>query len=359
MSQRSHGCLFSVCSPLSNSAKLDGQDLEVSPSNDEDEKRLEQAASTCSTTADTFKSKSTSLLTDGTTTTDNSRSVEEARARSPCRLPALPTVLSRHMVGAKSSPCKTPVTSQVQAGVSKESTPMRRRDAFRSAGRTFTARLTRRFTSIQASLYRKQSTLVTASSRVPLPSCPTVPALATHHLEKVSVNSIRAALERIDNCPLLCFMSKAASCYDFVSSAWEDCKVHPGSQVRKCIYMTPVPPDIPAFAKRMLNVPDKLSGCTVWRMKGDSQELFLLQHSYTRDVLYGDRFKVQSMIHFSENASGVTVRQWIEIVWEKPLPWTHGVVRHFIDAKARQDGMDSAGVMVQCFKDAVAALDES
>jgi len=152
-------------------------------------------------------------------------------------------------------------------------------------------------------------------------------------------------------------MNKVASCYDFVSTAWEDCKLHPGSQVRKCIYTAPVPPDIPAFAKRLLNVPDQVSGCTVWRLNGTSQELLLLQHSYTRDVLYGDRFKVQSTMHFSEENSGVTIRQWIEIVWEKPLPWTHGMVRHFIDTKARQDTMDSAGDMVQCLKDAVAALD--
>jgi len=155
----------------------------------------------------------------------------------------------------------------------------------------------------------------------------------------------------------MCFMNKVASCYDFVSTAWEDCKLHPGSQVRKCIYTTPVPQDIPAFAKRLLNVPEQIGGCTVWRLSGTNQELLLLQHSYTRDLLYGDRFKVQSIIHFSEENSGVTIQQWIEIVWVKPLPWTHGMVRHFIDTKARQDAMDSAGDMVQCLKDAVAALD--
>jgi len=84
----------------------------------------------------------------------------------------------------------------------------------------------------------------------------------------------------------------------------------------------------------------------------------LLQHSYTRDVLYGDRFKVQnaSRFHKDEDSNCVILDQWMEIVWDKPLPWTHGVVRHFIEAKARSDALAFSADLARCIEEAAEML---
>jgi len=82
-----------------------------------------------------------------------------------------------------------------------------------------------------------------------------------------------------------------------------------------------------------------------------------VQHSYTSDVLYGDRFKVQCTVRFREQTQGVVVDQWCDIVWDKPLPWTHGVVRHFIEHRARHDAMAMGGDLVRCIQDALESQD--
>lgn len=281
---------------------------------------------------------------------------QSSRTPLPTLLPPFPAGKSGHAVlPVKSSSCRSATVVRTE---SQESTPAtrRKRDALRRMSRKMTARMTKRFGSLSG--YRKQSTLFTASRRIPSPLVPTTTPLSSHRLEEVTLASVRGALMRIEGCPMIKFLKQVAGCYDFVSTAWEDCSEVLGSQVRKCTYMTPVPDSLPGFARRLLNVPEKISTSTVWRLRQDGEELVLLQHSYTRDVLYGDRFKVQnaSRFHKDEDSNCVILDQWMEIVWDKPLPWTHGVVRHFIEAKARSDALAFSADLARCIEEAAEML---
>jgi len=229
----------------------------------------------------------------------------------------------------------------------------RRRDAFKKMGKRVTAHLTVKFKS----LLRKQSTVRSAAGSLPDVEVPQKPPLTSHLIQQATVSKIWSALKRPDACPLIQFLSQAGNCYDFHTTPWVPCNVIPGAQVRKCCYMAPVPDDVPTFARRLLNVPDQLSSTSVWRLVREPEEMRFVQHSYTFDVLYGDRFKVQCTVRFRQEAQGVTVDQWCDIVWDKPLPWTHGVVRHFIEHRARHDAMAMGGDLVRCIQEALETED--
>jgi hypothetical protein len=100
----------------------------------------------------------------------------------------------------------------------------------------------------------------------------------------------------------------------------------------------------------MLNIPESVCSTTVWRLCSsageccgwspsarDIEHLNIIQHSYTKDVLYGDRFKLQNILSFREAPEGVILRQWAEVIWLKPLPWTHGMVKKFVEQRCISD----------------------
>eukprot|EP00435_Cladocopium_sp_Y103_P035812 s3630_g9.t1 len=195
-------------------------------------------------------------------------------------------------------------------------------------------------------LLRKQSTVRSAGS-LPNVEIPQKPPLTSHMIQQATVSKIWSVLKRLDACPLIQFLSQVGNCYDFHTTPWV---AIPGAQVRTCCYMAPVPEDVPHFARRLLNVPDQLSSTSVWRLVQGPEEMRFVQHSSTSDVLYGDRFKVQCTVRFREQAQGVVVDQWCDIVWDMPLPWTHVVVRHFIEHRALHDALAMGGDLVRCIE---------
>eukprot|EP00933_Yihiella_yeosuensis_P062820 TRINITY_DN65819_c0_g1_i1.p1 TRINITY_DN65819_c0_g1~~TRINITY_DN65819_c0_g1_i1.p1 ORF type:complete len:394 (+),score=80.17 TRINITY_DN65819_c0_g1_i1:72-1253(+) len=221
----------------------------------------------------------------------------------------------------------------------------------------FRRKLTKMMT-LRFSRFKKQSSLFTSSKAVPPVVAPNTSPLCSNLLADSTVEKVRTALNRLDNCPLTGLL-KQAGCYEIVGSDWTPCPTHEGTEVRKCVYMVPIPDDIPSVARRLLNIPDQISSASVWRLYGSDGKLVLVQHSYTRDVLYGDRFKVQSMITFQQEGNSVKMEQWVEVLWDKPLPWTHSVVTRLIESRARTDGEGYGEQLAHLIEDALAELDDS
>lgn len=292
--------------------------------------------------------RSTTMLTDMTSHKVDSEA-------SAC-LPSLPPIETAEqkpvlpMTSRSGGASPPPEDSQPSQGASPA---QRKRDAFKKMGRRVKARLTVKFKK----LLRKQSSVTSAAGNLPDVEVPPKQPLTSHLVKEATLKKIWAVMKRPDACPLIQFLSEVANCYDFHTTPWVACNVIPGAKVRKCCYMAPVPEDVPGFARRLLNVPDQLSSTSVWRLVRDPEEMRFVQHSYTCDVLYGDRFKVQCTVRFRQETQGVMVDQWCDIIWDKPLPWTHGVVRHFIEHRARHDALAMGGDLVRCIQEAVDAPD--
>mmetsp|Transcript_11189 Transcript_11189/g.29798 ORF Transcript_11189/g.29798 Transcript_11189/m.29798 type:complete len:416 (+) Transcript_11189:74-1321(+) len=209
-------------------------------------------------------------------------------------------------------------------------------------GRRLTSQITTRFTGI----YRQKSTLGAACKS--LPAGPISPEglgepIFTERITEVSMDQVRGALASDESCPLHRFMREALGFYDMMATGWRDCSQTENVRVRKTCYTMVVPPDVPAAVRRLCNIPDTLCGSTLVRMHDNGEDVQLLQQSYTHDVLYGDCFKVHNLLSFCEEpAGGIVIKQWVATVWEKPLPWTHGFVKLFVERKVRADATHNA-----------------
>jgi len=215
-----------------------------------------------------------------------------------------------------------------------------------SAARSLGKRITKRMT-------RRRTTLHTAAKRLPAPVVPINDApLFTQRLPKATIAGLRNALARTEHCPLIRFLREVMSCYDICTTDWRDSADVADTKVRQSHYMMPVPRDVPEIAARLLRIPDTITGTTVWRLHGDSKQLLLVQHSYTKDVLYGDRFKLQNMMSFLEDPEGgVRLSSWTDVLWLTPLPWTHGVIKHVIEKRAKADSASVTGELARLIQD--------
>jgi len=210
--------------------------------------------------------------------------------------------------------------------------------------------------SLMERVRRRSSTLFTAVRKVPaVVDAEESPAQSSEWIPSTTLPQLRAALLRTDRCLFMQFMRKAIQCKDFEDSDWKPCPAIEGNMVRKVWYNVPCPTDVPAFARRLLSIPELLCTTTNFRLQtleGD-RRIRLVQHSYTRDVLYGDRFKIESRLDCTESKGGVLLQQWEKVIWERQLPWTHGAVTSLIEKRAKDDSIASFAVFTSAVKDAL------
>jgi len=82
-------------------------------------------------------------------------------------------------------------------------------------------------------------------------------------------------------------------------------------------------------------------------------ELVLVQRCYTRDVKYSDRLEMQTTLSFrAVSTGGVMMRQWVDTIWITPLPWTHGMVKHFIEKRSQAMAESNASDFARVIREA-------
>jgi hypothetical protein len=196
-----------------------------------------------------------------------------------------------------------------------------------------------------------------------------VPPLLVQLLPGVTIASLRKAFESTDHCPNTKFIAEVLGATSINASPLAQCPDYAGTKVRKLSCMMPVPGDMPATLRKMLNIPESVFTTMVWRLSKAGEEdcctspnthnmehLNVVQQSYTKDVMYGDRFKFQTILSFTEQPDGVMLRQWAEVVWLKPLPWTHSMIRKFIEQRCISDVEKMAPVHARIIEESTQAL---
>jgi len=173
---------------------------------------------------------------------------------------------------------------------------------------------------------------------------------------EATVEGIQAALLRTEQCPMSRFLEEVMGFYDIEGTEWKPDPAVVGTWVRKCDYSAPVPSDVPDSITKILGIPSVLRTTTVYRLQSAVPgEVTLVQQSYASDVMYGDRFKIEHTISFKEEGGSTVSRQWSRVVWIQPLPWTHSMIRHFIEKRTRTDSVRVAGDLVRVMEEAARA----
>jgi hypothetical protein len=98
-----------------------------------------------------------------------------------------------------------------------------------------------------------------------------------------------------------------------------------------------MPTDIPNSVARLIGIPAAVDARSLFALSCADDRLVLVQQSMVQGIMFSDRFRLQNTFSFVQEADGVLLSQWAEVIWDKPLPWTHTPVKMFVEKKARAE----------------------
>merc|ERR1740121_2663779 len=120
-------------------------------------------------------------------------------------------------------------------------------------------------------------------------------------------------------------------------------------------YVMPAPSDIPDAVKRIITIPDTVVGTSKswFVVSDDGRELVLLQRGSSEGVLYSDRFHIEYIYEFKPDSSrgGLDFRAWVDIMWSKPLPWTHSFLTRTLEKKVKTETADKFKVFLRVLQE--------
>lgn len=148
----------------------------------------------------------------------------------------------------------------------------------------------------------------------------------------LTVSDVLAALLK-DGWPVHRFLREALDAHDISSTPWVDGQRGKG-KVRQVHFMMPLR-DAPAAVRALVSIPESSKMTMISRLRSSDDEVVLVQHTCTHDVMYGEHFRTQETLSFRPHPDGgVLLTKWAEIVWVKPLSWTLGAFKAFVEKKA-------------------------
>lgn len=168
---------------------------------------------------------------------------------------------------------------------------------------------------------------------------PTAPTIVHRLNEVASVARLNEAI-RIDNDggPLATFLRDYVGSKELKATPWVDDACVEGCVSQLARYTVALPNDTPELIRRALSLPAQLRSVTVNCLGYVGSALVLVQRSRSEGVLYSDRLRVQHTHAFTALPDGgVEWRQWTEVVWLKPLPWTLNYIVKVIQQKAVEE----------------------
>jgi len=172
------------------------------------------------------------------------------------------------------------------------------------------------------------------------PVLPKTKAAASGRLPHATLPAVHRAL-LAEGCPVYRrFLAEALGGYDIVATNWRADKTDAEVSRMRMTYVLPPPTDIPDMAKRMVTLPSRISGraLTWFHYDEPGGRLTIKQRCRTEGVLYCDRFHIDMTVDIAvDPAGGVSFRQWVEIVWTSPLPWTQAMLGRIIEKRVVSD----------------------
>jgi len=206
--------------------------------------------------------------------------------------------------------------------------------------------------------YARSSTFERDSSHLAeavLPSWSSDPLVAGHL--GMSFDDLSSALTGgEDGGPGMAFLREALGCFNCTSSPWVECfKSAKDTTLQRCQYSLPLPGDVPESAARLLGIGKSIPSSTMTRLRV-GPEIIMQQITRTEGLLYSERMCVMNTHVFQPGErGGVAWRTWNQIVWLKPLPWTHSFISRLIESRVKADTKEKAPKFMAIVSQAAAA----
>lgn len=206
-----------------------------------------------------------------------------------------------------------------------------------------THRTDRSMSSAHPSVSAASSAIIDECATLPPPRVPKgLKPVTSELLVGTTIHAIRESLEAEEG-PVQKFMREVLGCSDFNTTPWAASRknLNKGSRqglfFRKSRYRALLPTDIPGPVARLVGVPESVDAHSLFALSCSENELVLVQQSFVKGIMYSDRFRLQNTFCFTQEQGGCSLAQWAEVIWTKPLPWTHTPVKVFVEKKAKAE----------------------
>lgn len=191
----------------------------------------------------------------------------------------------------------------------------------------------------------RQSVKSISSYMVASPPSSLGESLHEGQLPELTLAKVRSALEG-GGCVLEHTRASVKAMEPMESTPWLASKRVAGSLVRRVTCTVPVPQDIPKALSRIVSLPD-VSRCTkIYRLHFCGDKMTLTNQSTTHDITFGENFRVVEEVTFEAHPSGgVEFKLYCDVVWVTPLPWTHKMVKAYIEKKSKETAVTSVACL--------------
>lgn len=161
--------------------------------------------------------------------------------------------------------------------------------------------------------------------------------LCVQALPGLDLETMQRALQH-DNFILEFFKAERAARNER-STGWCRSNQTPGAWITQLDFTMQLPNDVPAAVTRLINLPTHSPVTVIGHLYLNGTELLLRTQSHLRDVPFGNNFRVQECVKISSSPQGYELRKFCRVHWIETLPWTLGIVRMFLESRARQDSV--------------------
>jgi hypothetical protein len=186
-----------------------------------------------------------------------------------------------------------------------------------------------------------------AAASLPAAKAPMGTPVLREHLPDVSVEFVRKALWGSDRTwPVQIYLEQEMRAHDIKATPWAQGRQIASTNVRRLQFQMPVPADVPSAVKRLISLPEETRVTLLARIGTSDDGVVLLQEIVSHDVAYGNDFVVQEVMSFRVHPEGgVLFEKFAEVRWVAALPWYAGVVRTFVEMRAKSDGKTSGSFL--------------
>lgn len=168
----------------------------------------------------------------------------------------------------------------------------------------------------------------------------TFPGKTLKHIKK-ALRAVPFILEKV-------FEEQGAT--EMSTSAWQQSAGEDaGTFVRGMRFMLPLPKDV-----QIIQMPDFSRVTTAVRLKETDKEVVMLYQTTTHDAPFGETFRVQDTLTFTEDEEGVVLNRWCEIIWVGSLPWGMGmVIKPAVESSVKAKSAESQPRFVEMIQKAI------
>lgn len=168
-------------------------------------------------------------------------------------------------------------------------------------------------------------------------------------LPKLTLEDLRQRFQSY-HWPITHFLKTEYGAFDFSETGWVI--TDQGKHVRNTCLQMPTPADVPRALMRLVGAPDHATSNMDYTCSFEDDHLVLVQRTSATGIVYSEYFRVWDAFSFKPRPSGGTMlMRWTKVEWILDLPWTHRMIKYFVEKKTMESARASTNTLVRILQE--------